>query len=208
MRHCWDSILVQGVIYQQFLSMTETGLRVIFESGDMSQLLVVCGVVFGLFSLRGAMSYLVPRITVGVSNAAIYEMRRDLIDHLMSLDLAWFERTRSGEIIHKLVTQTQQLGVFFGLATANAVRDAVTVIIVSGYLIWKNPLLFAAAVVVLPFIIWVMNRVSAQVKTAQRDAETALGDYMNGIEETVNGMRTVKISGQEPVEAKRLKSGI
>ncbi|MBZ0122544.1 MAG: aldehyde dehydrogenase family protein, partial [Roseovarius sp.] len=200
-------ILVQGLVYQQFLSMTESGLRVIFESGALRDLAMVCAAVFALFALRGAMSYLVPLITVRVSNAAVSEMRRDLIGHMMSLDLAYFERTKSGEIIHRLVTQTQQLGVFFGLATAGAVRDAVTVVIVSGYLIWKNPVLFTAAVVVLPFIIWVMNFVSDRVKQAQREAESALGDYMNGIEETVSGMRTVKIASQERMEESRLMQG-
>jgi ABC-type multidrug transport system fused ATPase/permease subunit len=85
-------------------------------------------------------------------------MRRDLIGHLMSLDLAYFERTKSGEIIQKLVTQTQLIGVFVGFSVANAARDAVTVFVVSGYLIWKNPILFGSAVVVLPFIIVVMRR--------------------------------------------------
>ncbi|MEQ9257906.1 MAG: ABC transporter ATP-binding protein, partial [Roseovarius sp.] len=184
-----------------------SGLRVIFEDGSVRDLVMVCVVVFFLFAVRGLMSYLVPLITVRLSNEAIFEMRRDLIGHLMSLDLAYFERTKSGEIIHRLVTQTQQLGVFVGLATAGAVRDAVTVLIVSGYLIWKNPILFATAVVVLPFIIWVMNFVSDRVKIAQGAAEHALGDYMNGIEETVHGMRTVKISSQEKMEAGRLMKG-
>ncbi|MDR9393849.1 ABC transporter ATP-binding protein [Roseovarius sp. SYSU LYC5161] len=200
-------ILVQGLVYQQFLSMTESGLRVIFESGKLRELVMVCGFVFLLFAVRGLMSYLVPLVTVRLSNQAIYEMRRDLIGHLMTLDLAYFERTRSGEIIQRLVTQTQQLGVFVGLATANAVRDAVTVVIVSGYLIWKNPILFTTAVVVLPFIIWIMNHVSDRVKQAQGEAEQALADYMNGIEETVNGMRTVKISSQEGMETSRLMKG-
>lgn len=200
-------ILIQGLVYQQFLSITESGLRVIFESGTVRDLVMVCLVVFFLFFVRGLMSYLVPLITVRISNGAIYEMRRDLIGHLMSLDLAYFERTKSGEIIQKVVTQTQFLGVFVGLATANAVRDAVTVLIVSGYLIWKNPILFGTAVVVLPFIIWVMNYVSDRVKVTQFEAEQALGDYMNGIEETVNGMRTVKIASQEPMEQSRLLKG-
>ncbi len=197
-------ILMQGLVYQQFLSMTENGLRVIFDIGAMRELIVVCAVVFFLFAVRGLMSYLVPLVTVRVSNDAIYEMRRDLIRHLMLLDLAYFERTKSGEIIHRLVAQTQQLGVFFGVATAGAVRDAVTVLIVSGYLIWKNPVLFVAAIVVLPFVIWVMNYVSDRVKLAQAQAEKALGDYMNAIEETISGMRTVKIASQEEVEARRL----
>jgi len=200
-------ILVQGVVYQQFLAMTENGLRVIFDSGTVADLVWVCGVVFFLFGIRALMSYLVPRITIWVSNDAIFQMRRDLIDHLMALDLAYFERTKSGEIIHQVVSQTQMLGMFVAQATANAVRDAVTVVIVSGYLIYKNPILFGTAVVVLPFIIWVMNFVSDRVKVTQGEAETALGDYMNGIEETMNGMRTVKISSQETVEAERLMKG-
>lgn len=200
-------IMIQGLVYQQFLSMTENGLRVIFESGAMRELLVVCAVVFLLFAVRGLMSYLVPLVAVRVSNEAIYELRRDLIGHLMTLDLAYFERTKSGEIMQKLVTQSQLLGAFVGLATAGAVRDAVTVVIVSGYLIYKNALLFAAAVVVLPFIIRVMNYVSERVKQSQGEAEQALADYMNGIEETVSGMRTVKIASQERMESGRLMKG-
>ena len=200
-------ILVQGLVYQQFLAMTESGLRVIFESGAMRELIMVCVVVFVLFTVRGVVSFLAPMITVRISNQAIFEMRRDLVSHLMSLDLAYFERTKSGEIIQRLVTQTQAIGVFVGLAVAGAVRDAVTVVVVSGYLIWKNPILFTAAIVVLPFIIVVMNFVSDRVKQGQGDAEQALGGYMNGIEETVNGMRTVKIASQEEVEKNRLLKG-
>lgn len=200
-------ILVQGLVYQQFLSMTENGLRVIFESGAVRDLVVVCVVVFGLFALRGLMSFLVPIVAIRVSNAAVHDMRSDMIDHLMSLDLAYFERTRSGQILQRLVGQTQAIGGFVGIQLANAVRDLVTVVIVSGYLIWKNPILFGTAVVVLPFIIWVMNYVSDRVKDTQGQAEQARGDYMNGIEETVNGMRTVKIASQEEMESDRLKAG-
>ncbi len=197
-------LLIQGLVYQQFLANTEEGLRVIFESGSMRDLLWVCAVVFGLFFLRGTISYLVPLVTVWVSNTAIFEMRRDLINHLMSLDLSYFERTKSGEIILKVVTQTQLLGVFVALSVANAFRDAITVVIVASYLIWKNPILFISALVVLPFIIWIMNVISDRVKRGQDEVEDAQADYMNGIEETVNGMRTVKIASQEAVETSRL----
>lgn len=189
-------ILVQGLVYQQFLALTEDGLRVIFEAGAMRELIEVCIVVFVLFAVRGVVSFLAPMITVKVSNQAIFEMRRDLVGHLMSLDLAYFERTKSGEIIQKLVTQTQQIGAFVGLGVAGALRDAVTVVVVSGYLIWKNPILFVSAIVVLPFIIVVMNFVSDRVKQAQGEAEEALGGYMNGIEETVNGCAPSRSPGR------------
>ena len=199
-------ILVQGIAYQQFISLTESGLRVIFEKGEVSGLIGVCAMVLGIFSIRAIMSYCVPRISVWLASDAVFNMRRDLIDHMMSLDLAFFERTKSGDIILRLVNQAQDLSGFIGQTTVNAVRDAVTVIIVSGYLTWKNPYLFVLVVIVMPTVTIVVRLISHGIKEIQANAENAMGNYMSGIEEMTNGMRTVKISNQEPVERARLNA--
>ena len=199
-------ILIQGFAYQQFISLTESGLRVIFEKGEVAGLVGVCAMVMGIFTIRAIMSYCVPRISVWLASDSVYKMRRDLIDHMMSLDLAFFERTKSGDIILRLVNQAQDLSGFIGQTTVNAVRDAVTVIIVSGYLTWKNPLLFAMVIVVMPLITIVVRLISHGIKDIQASAENAMGNYMSGIEEMANGMCTVKISNQEPVERIRLNT--
>ena len=197
-------ILIQGGAYQQFIALTEDGLRVIFDKGEASALYGVCAMVLLIFTIRGIMSYCVPRLSVWLASDAVFKMRRDLINHLMTLDLAYFERTKSGDIILKLVNQAQDLSQFIGQTTVNAVRDAVTVIIVSGYLTWKSPVLFAMVVLVLPTITIVVRSISHRIKEIQASAENAMGNYMTGIEEMSNGMRTVKISNQEPVERVRL----
>lgn len=197
-------ILVQGFAYQQFIKLTEDGLRVIFDKGEVSGLLGVCAMVMLIFSVRALMSYAVPRISVWLASDAVYKMRNDLINHLMILDLAYFEKTKSGEIILRLVNQAQDLSVFIGQTTVSAVRDAVTLIIVSGYLMWKSPLLFISVIVVLPIVAFVVRRISHKIKVIQTSAQNAMGNYMSGIEEMSNGMRTVKISNQEPMERVRL----
>lgn len=199
------TVLVQGVVYQQFLALTESGLRVIFESGSAWELVQVCAIVFVLFAVRGVMSYLSPRLSVWLASNAVLQMRDDMINHLMRLDLSYFERTKSGDIILRMVNQAQDLSLFVGQATVNAVRDAVTVVIVSGYLIYLSPQLFLAALLVIPLIILLMLLVSERIKTIQATAENALGNYMTGIEEMAGGMRTVKISSQEPSERARLR---
>ncbi|MBL9059633.1 MAG: ABC transporter ATP-binding protein, partial [Mangrovicoccus sp.] len=55
-------ISVQGIVYQQFLRMTESGLRVIFDQGSVADLVRVCAMVFGLFTVRAATSYVIPRL--------------------------------------------------------------------------------------------------------------------------------------------------
>lgn len=197
-------LLLQGLVYQQFLSLTEDGLRVIFDSGDTQDLIVVCLMVFLIFSVRGFLSFIIPRLSVWVASDAVLKMRQDLINRLLSLDLAYFERTGPGEIILRIVSQAQELSIFVGQTTINAVRDAVAVIVISGYLIYKSPLLFTVAIIILPTMVVIMHQVSHRIKSIQASAENAMGAYMGGIEEMANGMRTVKISGQENQERRRL----
>lgn len=197
-------VAIQGLVYQQFLRLTEDGLRVVFDNGSATELASVCATVFGVFLVRAVTSYIGPRISVWVASNAVEEMRTDMIAHYLTLDLAYFERTTAGNVILRLVQQSQALSGFVGQQTVNALRDILTVIILSIYLIYKEPILFSATAIVIPVIILLIRRVSAKIKSIQRTAENALGAYMDGVEEMVNGMRTVKISGQEPVEEARL----
>lgn len=197
-------VMIQGLVYQQFISLTESGLRVIFENGSIGGLVRVCFMVFGIFSVRALMSFLVPRISIWLASDAVLRMRQDLIDHMMILDLSYFERTSSGDLILRLVNQANDLSDFVGQTTVSAVRDVATVVIVSGYLIYKSPILFLSTIIVMPFVPLMVRYVSNKIKHIQRSAENAMGAYMTGIEEMSNGMRTVKISNQEPVERQRL----
>lgn len=199
-------VAVQGLVYQQFLSLTENGLRTIFDNGTIAQLAQICGFVFVLFAVRALLSYITPRVSAWLASNAVLEMRRDMISHFLTLDLAFFERTSSGDVILRLVNQADGLSRFVGQSTTNAVRDAVTIIIVSAYLLYKSPILFAAAIIVIPAIAIMMQFVSQRIKTIQSEAENVMGAYMTGIEEMCSGMRTVKISGQEDRERDRLFS--
>lgn len=197
-------ILMQGFVYQQFLRLTENGLRVIFENGQPGELFRVCAIVFGLFTVRGLTSYVVPRMSTWLSSSAVMELRQHMIHKMMTFDLAYFDKTSPGSTILRMVNQAQRLSTFVGQTTVNAVRDTVTILIVSSYLIYQAPLLFAIVIIVAPVIAVLLQFVSAGIKKVQANSEGAIGTYMNTLEETMSGMRTVKIAHQEPVETERL----
>ena len=181
------AVAVQGIVYQQFLQITENGLRVIFENSSIQQLALICLYVFILFSVRAGLSYPTPRLTTWLASNAVLEMRKDVITHLLTLDLAYFERITSGQIILKLVTQINGLSDFFGHTTIHATRNFVTVLSVSAYLTYKSPLLFGAAVIVIPVIVIMMQIVARRIKIIQHSAQQMLGDYMSDIEEMTGG---------------------
>ena len=152
------------------------------------------------------MSFLIPTISAKLSTAALFELRRDLAKHVLHLPQSYFDAKSTGDLILRMVNQVQQLSTFVGQASVKALRDFATVIIVSSYLIYKNVYLFSIAVVVIPLIALLMLQVFKIVKKIQKQTEKAVGSFITNIDEMKSGMRTIKMSGQEQIEANRIQS--
>ena len=199
-------VLLEGFVLQKFLAITETGLRVIFEQGDIIDLLWICLMVFLIFTVRALVSFVVPTLSVRLASGAVLELRSDLIRHVLYMDQRFFDRTNSSDLILRFVNQVEALSQFVGRTTVEAVRDVATIVIISGYLIYKSALLFGVALLLLPIIFLLVRMVSETIKRIQAQSEQALGSYMNTIEEMSGGMRTIKMTGQEAAEVDRMIS--
>ena len=197
-------IVIQGFVYQKFLVYTESGLRVIFEDGNFTDLLLICGFVVLAFGVRAVISFVVPVISARISGDAIMKLRNHLIGKVVFLNQSYFDETNSGDMILRLVSQADQVGQFVGKVTVNAVRDSLTILIVSGYLIYKSAILFLTAVVVLPVIFLILKLVSEKIRRFQKNSENMVSNYMTSIDEMSSGIRTIKMSNQEEREIARL----
>ena len=199
-------IIFQGFVYQQFLVLTESGLRVIFSSGTFSELIWVCLAILLIFSVRGFTSFVIPTISAKLATSALFELRRDLTSHILRLPQSYFDKTSSGDLILRLVNQVQELSTIVGQTAVKAVRDAATVIIVSSYLIYKNVYLFSIALVVIPLIAFLMIAVVRRVKQLQVFTQESTGKFISNIDEMKSGMRTTKMARQEEAEALRIST--
>ncbi|MDA9673644.1 ABC transporter ATP-binding protein/permease [Paracoccaceae bacterium] len=199
-------IIFQGFVYQQFLVLTESGLRVIFSSGTFNELIWVCLAILLIFSVRGLTSFVIPTISAKLSTSALFELRRDLTQHILHLPQSYFDKISSGDLILRLVNQVQELSNFVGQTTVKAMRDAATVLIVSSYLVYKNIYLFSIALIVIPLIASLMIAVVKRVRRIQALAEESIGKFISNIDEMKSGMRTTKMAKQEKAEALRIST--
>jgi len=197
-------IIFQGFVYQQFLVLTESGLRVIFSSGTFSELIWVCLAILIIFTVRAFTSFVIPTISAKLSTSALLELRHDLTQHILRLPQSYFDKASSGDLILRLVNQVQELSTFVGQTTVKAMRDTATVVIVSGYLVYKNILLFSIALVVIPLIAFLMIAVVKRARKMQALNQTAIGKFISNIDEMKTGMRTTKMTAQEEAEAQRI----
>jgi ATP-binding cassette subfamily B protein len=132
----------------------------------------------------------------------IADIRRKVFSHLLTLSPAWFEQTRTGEMISRLTTDTALLEQIVGTSVSMALRNG---LLGAGALVmlmltsWKLTLLvlLTVPVVIVPIVLF--GRRVRKLARASQDRVADLGAY---VDEALHEIRTVQAYGHEETDRK------
>jgi subfamily B ATP-binding cassette protein MsbA len=148
-----------------------------------------------------ARTYLLARAEQGLNR----DLRNEVYDHLVGLDLAFFARTRTGQIVSRLTTEIEQLRT---LVTAelsrllSAVFEFGVALVAMLLISWKLTL---AAFVVVPVAMAVWGPLVGILRKRDRAALHVGGEVNAHVAETVAGIRLVKAASAETAERMRFR---
>ncbi len=143
--------------------------------------------------------YLVAWVEQGVTR----DLRNEVYRHLVDLDLAFFGRTRVGQIVSRLTHDVEQLRTLVTKEVAKIISSvfeflaAVTLMLIIS---WKLTL---AAFVVLPGVFLLWGPFLKKLRRGDRKILNLAGDVHSHIQETLSGIRLVKSSSAEEFEKRR-----
>jgi subfamily B ATP-binding cassette protein MsbA len=144
-------------------------------------------------------TYLVARVEQGVTR----DLRNQVYDHLLDLDLAFFGRTRMGQIVSRLTHDVEQLRTILTRQLAkilSSVFEFVTAVTWMVLISWK---LTVAAFVVIPAAMAVWGPLVQRLRRGDRRVLDLAGEVNAHIQETLSGIRLVKSSSAEGHERGR-----
>jgi ATP-binding cassette subfamily B protein len=138
----------------------------------------------------------------------IADIRRKVFSHLLTLSPAWFEQTRTGEMISRLTTDTALLEQIVGTSVSMALRNG---LLGGGALVmlmltsWKLTLLvlLTVPVVIVPIVLF--GRRVRKLARASQDRVADLGAY---VDEALHEIRTVQAYGHEETDRRLFGSRI
>ncbi|NVZ07744.1 ATP-binding cassette domain-containing protein [Allochromatium humboldtianum] len=133
----------------------------------------------------------------------VADIRQAVFERVLALDVAFFETTRTGEVISRLTSDTAILQVVVGSTLAMAIRT--TLLIVGGVLMLAitSPGLTGLVLAGLPIVIvpvWVFGRRVRRLSRASQDRVADVGAY---VDEVIHGIRTVQAFCHEPIDSRR-----
>ena len=160
-----------------------------------------------LFAVVGAIGFALNAISglryTRVSAEILFDMRRELYEHLQRLSPRFYASTRLGDIVSRInndIGEIQRVAAEAALAWVGNVLFLAGSIVMLAWLDWR---LFLAAMATLPLAVWALARYRRRLDVRVADLRQRSADIGSFLIETLQGMRTVVTSNAQRREVDR-----
>ena len=136
------------------------------------------------------------------------DLRRRLYDHLLTLDQAFYERTRTGELVSRLAADTELVQTVVGSTLSIALRSVVTLVGGAALMVLTSPRLAGFTVLVIPAVVLPIVVFGRRVARLSRESQDRIADASAIASEALNAVHTVQAYTREPQERARYGDAI
>ncbi len=163
-----------------------------FGSGDPRLLDQALAGTVAIAVALAAATYARFALMMSTGERVITDLRRAVFDHILGLEAAFFEATRTGEVISRLANDTTLLQQVIGYGMSMFVRNLIMMVGAAAMLFvvsWKLALLVLVGVPATLVPILVLGR---GVRRLSRDNQDRVADVSAYINEAIHEVRTVQ----------------
>ncbi|MEJ2539943.1 MAG: ABC transporter ATP-binding protein [Gemmatimonadota bacterium] len=181
-----------------------TVYRIVDLQGD--RLEAVQGIIILIlltFALKNVFDFLRAFLVARVEQGVTRDIRNDVYDHLLELDLAFFGRTRMGQIISRLTHDVEQLRTLITKEMAKIISSIFEFAVALFFMLALSWKLTLAAFIVIPGTMAIWGPLVKKLRRGDRRVLELAGEVNSHIQETLSGIRLVKSSGAEAAERTR-----
>ena len=168
---------------------------------DDKDLLYYGGLLIAI-SLMIFVSHYLSRVQVlGASNLFDYQVRNEMFDHMLSLSMRFYHKSRIGEL---MALATNDLGSLRMILSRGFNLMANTIILLVGSIVvmifYMDLRLTIYSFLPFPFLIWLMVKFGPIINRRFRRVQESFSDLTRKAQENVSGIRVVKAFVQEKNE--------
>ena len=146
-----------------------------------------------------------------IANKVIMDLRVDMFAQLLKLPKSYFDKHPTGKILSKLTFDVEQIAAAASTIWLEFVKSSLTVIILTGYLFWKNWQLSLTLLVLLPLVYLTVKLSSGRMRKASKEVQNSMGTMTHLLDENISGSSLVKVyhaQNQETTKFHRLIKNI
>ncbi|MBD1907411.1 ABC transporter ATP-binding protein/permease [Funiculus sociatus GB2-A5] len=167
-----------------------------------SRLYRISGLIFLSVWIRSLFNYL-SNVYIEVSQLNLLaHLRQQIFEQLQALSLSYFAKTKSGEIVNTITSETERIKSVFN-GSAFLITRALTVLIYVLSIVWISWQLSIISVMLFSLLVVGLSTLNKRVREASFEISKASGYFTSTAMEFINGIRTVQAFATQDFERKR-----
>ncbi|HTX32439.1 MAG TPA: ABC transporter ATP-binding protein [Solirubrobacteraceae bacterium] len=200
----WSFVFAAGAIGATVLIPFLTGRAINSISGKDKHELATWAILISLAGLGRLVLSVFRRLVAGrVSLAVEVDLRTRLYGQLQRLELAFFDRQQTGQLMSRATVDLQSVRWFLGYGLVFIAQSLLSILLAAVAMFILRPDLAAMALAPVPLVVLIAWRYGKYARPALQEAQQRIAELTADAEENISGIRVVKAFAQEERQLKR-----
>ena len=179
-----------------------------FRSGDAALLDHAFVILFGIIILLALATFGRYFIVSWLGERVVADIREVVFTRVVSLSPAYFEITKTGEILSRLTTDTTVIQVVIGATASAALRNLLLLLGGTILLIVNAPWLAGMVFMIVPVVVVPIVVLGRLVRQLSRTSQDRVAEVSAHVEESLNAVQTIQAFGHETMERRRFAAQV
>jgi ATP-binding cassette, subfamily B, bacterial MsbA len=174
-----------------------------FINNDPAVLRQAPWILLGLSLIRGVTGFLGDYCSGWVGRRVIVDLRRELFDQFLNLPCGYYDQASSGELLAKLLYNTEQVAQAITEGAVNIVKDGLSMVGLTALMVYENVQLSMIFLIVGPILGVSVRKIAKRFRRISARIQESMGSVGHVAQEVIEGQRIVKVFNGKIYESEK-----
>jgi subfamily B ATP-binding cassette protein MsbA len=155
--------------------------------------------------LKNVTGYLASVGSVAIQEGVVRDLRVRLFRHLQTLPLSYFQRTRGGQIVARIISDTDQVKTAVSAALASLLQNIVVILVYVVILFGLSVRLTLLALLLAPVLLLIIRPMINRLRRRSRELAAERGEVTSHVGEMIASVKLVRAYVAEAFELERFR---
>ncbi len=173
--------------------------------GKEGALVYVCIGIILVFFLKNVFRYLAAFFMSPVRNGMVRDIRQQLFEKVVDLDLGWFSERRKGDLLARVTIDVQEVEISIFNVLVTVFREPLVIIGSLIFLLYVSPQLTIFVFGLMLFTGIIIGGIGKTLKKKSSKVQERLGDLVAMLDENLSGLRILKSFNAQASQAAKFQ---
>lgn len=172
----------------------------IFIAKDENMLYLLPYAIIAVYFAKESGRYMQAYFTEYIGQDIIRRFRNKLLENILSLDISFFHKYRTGELISRSTNDVERIRLVVSNIIPEFFREIFTIIGLVAVVIYQSSELAIYALVIMPLAIYPLSLLAKKMKKISRLSQEKISDLTARLSEIFNNIEIIKANSAEKYE--------